>query len=144
MHQRFLWCLGCNSLKADSQALLTSRFIVLFATPDTQCQVLRYLALSFGDQQLDSEIMISWSEWNLWCICVSFNRTALNASFYFPLFTSISLSSTWTVWRRRHGRLLNGCCRQNFTKLPLHSCHWLQRVDIYYNFYNSHQDVIHV
>lgn len=81
MHQRFLQCLGCNSLKADSQALLTSRFIVLFATPDTQCQVLRYLALSFGDQQPDSEIMISWSEWNLWYICVSFNRTALNASF---------------------------------------------------------------
>lgn len=85
-------CLGCNNLKADFQGLLASRFIVLLAaTPGTQCQVLRYLGLGFSGQQSDFEIMISWFECNLWYSCVSFNRTAQNACFAFPVSTYISL-----------------------------------------------------
>lgn len=65
LHQRFLQCLRCDSLKSDFQSLLASEFItfvLLVATPATQCQLLRHLAGGFGGQQSESPIKISWFE----------------------------------------------------------------------------------
>lgn len=56
----------------QSQSLFASKFIIyvlLAATPDTQCQVLRYLAGGFGDQQSESPVKISWVQWSLTNLC---------------------------------------------------------------------------
>lgn len=86
LHWRILWCLGCIRLKAEFQGLLFSSFIILLAAmPDTQCQVLGYLALAFGGQQSHSEIIFSWFEWLFFFfsnIFVCFNST--RCLFFFP------------------------------------------------------------
>ena len=101
LHGRVLWCLGFESLEAEFQSLLISRFIVLLAaTPGTQCQVLMYLALTFSGQQSHSKIIISWFEWKLGDRWVFFNSIKC---FSFLLSTSsVSPSCTTTAWRRKY------------------------------------------
>lgn len=99
LHWRILWCLGCIRLKAEFQGLLFSSFIILLAAmPDTQCQVLGYLALAF----FWWPTITFWNKFLVvWVTFFFFFQISLSALiaqdvyFSFPLSTSISVSSTW-------------------------------------------------